>query len=311
MKITKKKIRGLKNNLPQSFIGQIFIPAIKLDLKDSRDKLLNLGFSENFEIGETLLPAPLGSITKFNALGKEIPDKTKPKETRYREIQWCWEQWAGRGHTKTVCDNRLVPYKRWQRMFFAPPSIELTISQNKDGVITLIVPKTTFSKEAEEDAVHKINLILEIFGICEILDEKQIPIIQTTKSLNWTILPPGRRPWASQKKLLQPLLDLVTDKRTNPVLQSRLEDVNSLGAEFTATGNQGFSGYVVFGFPSKNIYILESAFYGNAIYIFNEDWETLSKKTKAEILNTNLQLDRITHSGQKTNWLSKLGDLLK
>lgn len=311
MKITKKKILRLKNNLPQNFTGKIFIPAIILDLKDNKSKLLGLGFSEKFEVGETLLPAPLGPVTKFNALGKEIPDKTKPKETRYREIQWCWEQWAGRGHTKTICDNRLVPYKRWQRVFFAPPSVELTISQSKDGIITLVTPKTTFSKETEEDAVHKINLFLEIFGSCDILDENESPLVKTTKSLNWTILPLGKRPWVEQKKFLKPLLDLITDKRSIPVLQSRLEDVNSLNPEFSAIGNQGFNGYVIFGFPEKNIYVLESAFYGNAIYIFNENWEDLSKKSKAEIIQGNLQIDRITHTGERTNWLEKIQGLLK
>jgi len=310
MKIAKKKILKLNNNLPKSAFGKTFIPAVILNIDENKDKLSKLGFSENLEIGETLLPAPIGPTTRFNALGKEVPDKTKPKETRYREIEWCWEQWAGYGRTETVCDNRLVPYERWQRIFFAPPSIELTISQNKDGLITLTAPKSKFMKENESDAVHKINIFLEIFGVCEILDKNQVPLVKTTKSLNWTILPPGKRPWSEQKKFLKPLLDLITDKRSNPVLQSRLEDVNSLNPEFTAIGNQGFSGYVIFGFPKKNIYILESAFYGNAIYAFNDNWEDLSKKTKAEIIQGKLQIDRITHNGERTNWMERIKELL-
>lgn len=310
MKITKKRIHNLKNNLPINLLGKVIVPAIIFDITEDKNKILTLGFSEKMEIGETVLPRAIGPVSLFNSEGKEIPDKTKPKETKYREIQWCWKQWAGRGQTKTVCDFRLVPYERWQRNFITPPSIELTISKIEGNKIFITAPAITVSSH-KTSAVHIINLFLEIFGSCDILNENQAPIIKTTKTLNWTILPPGKRPWVEQKKLLQPLLDLIIDKRTKPVVQARLEDMNSLQPEFTAIGNQGFSGYVVFGFPNKNIYVLESAFYGNAIYIFNNDWEKTSKKTKAEILNAKLQVDRITHSGERINWLKKITDILK
>lgn len=311
MKIIKKRIRSLKKNLPQYLSDSFFIPSITLDINSSRNKFLQLGFSNNLNIGETLLPASIGPITRFNSLGRETPDKTKPKEIKYREIEWCWEQWAGYNRTKKVCDNRLVPYERWPRILYIPPSIQLTISKNENGIVTVVAPRTKYHKEYEKDAVHKINLFLEIFNMCEILDENQLPIIKTTKSLNWTILPLGKKPWLEQKNLLKPLLDLVTDNRSRPVVQSRLEDINSLNPEFTAIGNQGFSGYVIFGFPEKNIYILESAFYGNAIYVFNNKWEDLSKKTKAEIIQNNLQIDRITHNGKRVDWMDQVKKLLK
>ena len=73
-------------------------------------------------------------------------------------------------------------------------------------------------------------------------------------------------------------------------------------------GRGGFSGYVVFGFPEKNIYVLESAYTGNATYIFDERWEQLSKMTKAEILNEQLQTDRIIH---RVGWNRRIDDLLR
>lgn len=311
MKIIKKRIRTLENNLPRSLFGKVFIPAIIFDISTDREKIISLGFSERMEVGETILPAAVGSVSLFNSEGREIPDKTKPKETRYREIEWCWKQWAGYRQTETVCDFRLVPYKRWQRVVVDPPSVELSISKKVGNKIFISAPATSFSDETEKDAVHKINLLLELCGSCEILDDNQIPIMKVTKSLNWNILPQGKRPWIEQKKLLKPLLDLITDKRANPVIQSRFEDINRLNPEFTAIGNQGFNGYIVFGFPEKSTYVFESAFYGNAIYVFNEDWESLSKKTKAEILNAKLQIDRITHNGERANWLKRLGEILK
>lgn len=271
MKIIKKRIRRLGNNLPKNALDKVAIPGIILDGNADRARIVALGFSNGMEVGETILPTPVGPVSQFNSEGREVPNKTKPKETRYREIEWCWEQWAGYGQTKTVCDFRLVPYERWQRDFISPPSVELTISKKEGTKVYITVPPVALTEENEKSAVHAINLILEIFRSCEILDENQVPVVQTTRSLNWTILPPGRRPWSEQKKILQPLIDLVKDKRERPVVASRFEDINKLQPEFTASGNQGFSGYIVFGFPDKNVYILESAFYGNAIYIFNED----------------------------------------
>ena len=62
-----------------------------------------------------------------------------------------------------------------------------------------------------------------------------------------------------------------------------------------AIGKAGFSGYLIFGFTLRNLYICESAFYVNATYIFESNWEELSRMTKAEILNQELQKDRIIH----------------
>jgi hypothetical protein len=53
---------------------------------------------------------------------------------------------------------------------------------------------------------------------------------------------------------------------------------------------------VVFGFPEENIYVVESAFYGNATYVFRQDWEQLSQLTKAEIITGSLHTDRIIHT---------------
>ena len=62
------------------------------------------------------------------------------------------------------------------------------------------------------------------------------------------------------------------------------------------------------GFKEKNIYTLESLYYGNATYIFDERWEELSKKTKAEILNEKLQTDRVIH---RKSWDDKIKGWLK
>ena len=55
----------------------------------------------------------------------------------------------------------------------------------------------------------------------------------------------------------------------------------------------------VFGFTSKNLYILESALPNNATYVLQNNWETISQLSKAEILSQDLHSARIIHS---ENW---------
>ena len=75
--------------------------------------------------------------------------------------------------------------------------------------------------------------------------------------------------------------------------------INEYNPDFIAYGSSGFRGYIVFGFCKKNLFFLESIFPNNATYIFESDWEELSKLTKSEILNHNLQKGRLIHNA---NW---------
>lgn len=311
MKITKKRIRSVDNNFPKYLINTDIIIGVVLDVNINLEKIKSLGFTNSLNVGETVLPPLCGPISIFNSDGKKIPDKTKPKQIiKYIEREWCWKQWCGRGCTKEICESRPVPIKGYPQIVIAPPSFELIISKKDDDKIYITTTKVKLSKVNEKEISHKLNLVSEIFEHAEIFNEKQVPIIKNTIQLNWDILPKGVRSWDKQKILIKPFLDNIKDKRQKPVYDARFEDINNLKPDFTAIGRNGFNGYIIFGFLDKNIYILESAFYGNAIYIFSENWKELSKKTKAEIINNNLQIERITHNGEKINWLKKIKEVL-
>jgi hypothetical protein len=310
MKIQKKRIHSLQNNLPTSLQNKKFTPVVILDENKNKQKIVSLGFTNKMEVGETLLPTPTGSVTRFNSEGKSVPDKTKEKITKYYEFEWTHKEWAGRGRTREVTSSVIRPREVWQRDFTPPPSVCFSISKKEAGKIYITTGETKFSEQTEKDALHKINLLLETFGECEILNEDGFPLIKNIIRLNWNILPPGERPWEEQKKLLKPFLDQQKSDGVRPILEERLEEINNLKPDFTAMGMNGYQRYMVFGFRKQNIYILESAFYGNAIYVFENDWESLSKLTKAEILKNNLQIDRITHNGEKANWIERILKLI-
>lgn len=142
---------------------------------------------------------------------------------------------------------------------------------------------------------HSINILLEIFGECEILTKDLQPIAPLAiRRLNWEIFPPGAHPWERVKKSIEPIVERAKKGKQDVILR-RLEFMNQAVPELIAQGRGGFKGYIVFGFPRKNLYVLESLYYGNATYVFREDWESLSQLTKAEILDGNLQTGRLIH----------------
>lgn len=159
-----------------------------------------------------------------------------------------------------------------------------------------------------EIIIHSINLFLEIFGECQFFTEKLNEIINLPmKRLNWKILPQGIMPWTKLNEEIKPII-IKAPRGKQVVIKYRLENIHKYNPDFAAIGIGGFRGYIIMGFRHKNIYALESLYYGNATYISGEKWEELSKKTKAEVLNKGLQTDRIIH---REGWINKIDKLLK
>jgi hypothetical protein len=298
LKIRKTRIRSLKKYTP--FIQGKSV-VLSIDINKHLNKVRKIGFSKKLQEGETVLPLPIGTISSFNAEGKEKIRKDLPMETHYRQIEWTWKQWCGRGQTREITEVRDSPYEKYPREFIEPPSIELKLAKNK-----ITSPVFNYPKD-EQLMLHTINLFLEVFGECEILNENLEGILKTPeKSLKWAVLPQGEIPWDKVKRGLEPALKR-SSSQEKAVFQDRFDTINSYKPDFGAYGLAGFSGYVVFGFKKKNLYICESIWHGNAIYIFQEDWRKLSKKTKAEILRGNLHKERIIHY---SDWKDKIDELL-
>lgn len=305
MLIKKKRIRNLSSNLRPIQRGETLVLGVK-DLERFAGTLSEIGFTKALESGESVLPCPFGPVARFNAEGKYIKHTDQPMETAYTQIEWHWNEWHG---TDEVERSKIVdrPYKRYPRTFIPPPSIELRVAMTTNGEKLIIVPAIEYTEDNDEHILNVINLFLEIFGECQILKENLDEIIQaTTRRLNWRVLPRGRKPWVEIAEHVRSTIER-QPLGNQPVIKKRLETINQHGPDFVAIGQAGFSGYVIFGFPNKNRYVLESVNPNNATYVFDEDWEELSKKTKAEILNQNLQSDRIIH---RKSWFGRVKGLL-
>ena len=273
----------------------------------SEAKLKRIGFSNALKDGETVLPKPVGRASMFNAEGKYIVHKDRPMETAYRTVEWSWTEWHGRYDKVEKTDFRDVPYKRYPRTYVPAPSLELTLFTDTNGQKVVLTPLVKDWRTNEKELLHAVNLLLDIFGECTFFDEKREQIVNVPiRQLNWKVLPQGKHPFSEIREHLKDVLSRVKEGNRSFV-DHRLERVNSFEPEFTAVGQGGFTGYVIFGFPKKQIYVLESILYGNATYVLGEDWEKISKLTKAEILSDNLHIERIVHLRR---WFEKIRKLL-
>ncbi|WP_338472755.1 hypothetical protein R4Z10_08510 [Niallia sp. XMNu-256] len=112
-------------------------------------------------------------------------------------------------------------------------------------------------------------------------------------------------PWEHFKPKLTPLLEKAS-KGKKTIITERLETVSKYKPDFHAIGTNGYRGYIIFGFTKLNLYIFETAEYGNATYVFEGNWETLSQMTKAEIISDNLYKQRFIHLDGWANQIDSL-----
>jgi len=306
MIIQKTRIRKLPKELDRLPKNKVVRVGISIE-NVSRDDLRKVGFAVETAVGETILPDPdIGSVSRFNAEGKYLVHKDREKETAYRQIEWSWKQWRGRYDYEERTEIRDVPYLRYPRTFFSPPSVEMSVTTDVRGNLVLVTPECKIGEG--DELVHQINLFLEAFGMCQVfLDDLSALVLARQVKLNWTVLPPGKTPWENLKPSLKEMVSRAQGK-TQAVIEHRLEEINAYEPDFVAVGKAGFSGYVIFGFEELELYVMESIYLGNATYIFESQWEKLSQLTKAEILDQSLHFARIIH---RQGWESEIRSLLR
>jgi hypothetical protein len=305
MRIEKTRVLNLDRNLAPVPKGTEVVVALE-DVQRFEDTLVQAGFTKELEVGEQVLPtSDFGPVSRYNALGKHLVHRDQPMETAYRVSEWHWKEWHGKDRIER---SKLVdvPYQRYPRTFFDPPSIELQVVASPNEQKVIAAPAIIYTDENEDRLKHTINLYLEMFRECTIFTAELKHIVRASvKRLNWTILPPGKWPWQKLRKHVEPIVKRAPRGKQS-VIWRRLEVMNSYEPEFRAVGRGGFTGYIIFGFPDRNLFICESVHVDNATYVFDERWEELSKMTKAQILNQDLQKERIIHRSKWEQHIEQL-----
>lgn len=301
MKIIKKRVNNVENYITTVRTGEEFHIAFR-DFNNQIARIRTLGFSENPQVGEQILPTIVGPVSRFNSNGRLNIRRDLPKEEFWMERYWKRRDWQGNETEEIIYIRR----ERYPRELVPPPSEELLIDSYEQS--NIVVSRAFVKNEESYPAIkHVINLFLELFGECDLIREDYAPFLyENVTRLNWKIFPRGEYPWETVREIAQERI--ARQPRGNrPVIAQRLEKITAHTPNFVAVGQGGFYDYVVFGFPAKEIYILESIKSGNATYVFDNNWEALSQMTKADILNNQLQRERIFH---RPGWETRINELL-
>ena len=254
--------------------------------------------------GDTILPAVLGPVSRFNAEGRWIVHRNQPKEPRYiRTTFWQWQTWDGEQHE----DFKDIYRDCYPRELLKPPSVQLTY-RVLPGRRLLVSPLLVNQAESRDHNKHVINLFLELFGSCVLAGEDlAIPPTIRTRQVNWRFLPPGRYPWDNLKDHLNKMLR-ATASGTHLVIMDRQETITRYAPDELYVGKGGFADYIAYVFKSRGLVIMESIRRDNALYAFGEAWEQCSKLTKAEVINNRLHRERIIHTA---GWKARLQRVLE
>lgn len=261
----RKSVRTVDKYLVGFEMGET-LQIVLTDIDSFKQKLTLMGFSADLPVGEKLLPPAFGSVSDYNANGKYELLKDLPKEKFYisqtREIK----DWHGNYHSVFPS----IEYKRYQRRLIDAPSQEISIAVDTNNEKVISSEQIELNIDSKETIKHIINLFLELFGECNIVDNDYFTRVKTKiNRVNWNILPQGEIPWEKAKSKIIDLLEKTNIESKEDTLD-RFEYISRFSPDFMAIGNGGFNDYVVFGFNDKNLYVLENSFAGNATYIFNE-----------------------------------------
>lgn len=299
MLIIKKRINIIDGYIAPFKNEDGLYVATEINTTVLEQSLKAIGFPSIVFTGVKLIPRGIGPVTKFNAEGRDIPLKYLPMETYYRDAYI--KDWHGDYHYVDI------PGERYQREHIGAPCQEISLITigGKNYAISDLLPNT---QEGKEQIKHVVNLFLEIFGICEILDKNKCPEVATAKlkRANWQILPEGEIVWERVNQIAGNIQD--SNELVGQLQKYRFKTIIKYKPDLVYYGNGGFHGYLVFVFKKKKLVLMENMIYGNATYVFGDNWAELSKLSKAEIIKQNLQERRLVH---RESWPYQISVLLK
>lgn len=293
----KTRVRKIPANIPTQKEFVLVMPASSVSSAIQAKYGL-----DNLKVGQSFLPKGCHPSSRFNAHGRFILLKDKPKENRYiNTIEWEWEQWAPGGGTETKSDFKDIFKECYQREEIPPPSLFISLIEYKGSNYFSLEPLTRDGGN-DQDILHGVNLFLEIFGGYEIIVDGEISNTKV-ENVSWRLLPPGEQPFEKLEEHIDK--ELGKSPRTQPVIKERQNFINNFNPHKIFVGQGGFHDYVAYDFGE--VVILESIKMGNALYAFPSDWEEISKLSKKEIIQNGLAKERIIH---KKGWKEKVSEVL-
>lgn len=297
--IKQRRVNKIEKYLRDIPIGEKVYIAIKNITLEELNELRNQNLKP-IEKEKIYVPEDIGPTTRFNLYGKEVVIKNLEKVPRLINRNYNIKDWHGNWHSGVASYSKYC----FPRQIVPPPVIEIIYTNN------MVVSKGIENRKDNYSLIrHTINLFLEIFGQCEILDlnyEGSFLNDVKIERVPWRILPEGEYPWEKVKKHYDIYIDPKVKLSDRETIKSRHKLISNYVPDRLIIGEDEFSGYLVYVFTKKNLSVFESYILNNATYIFGSNYETYSKLTKSEIIRGKLCNKRIIHS---KNWSNEIKNL--
>jgi hypothetical protein len=264
----------------------------------SEGKLSHLGVAltdKGLELPDSVLPPfDKGKYSRMNIEGQEVIRNDLPKETHYHAVEA--PDWKGYG-THTVN----LPHEQYPRDFIPPQETEIVVRCRdtrpslRNYIIAFRVNEVLDRTgiDFEKRLLVNLNLLQENVGHCGV-EAAESSISEYARSLNvsWEILPPGTRDEVIER-LFRGKTPTAQDAK---VAAERYDFFMSLSPQRLVFGTSGFRRY--FGaLIEENLVVFENIQYGNAIYVLLSNWESLSRRSRVELLSGKYGTDfsRVIH----------------
>ena len=153
----------------------------------------------------------------------------------------------------------------------------------------------------EQELLYNLNLLQENVGAADIFQSTTtLAEYAATVRVDWQLLPPGSvdEVFAAMTAGKQQI-----SAEQAATMKQRLQVMSRLKPEAFVTGTEGFLRYfgAMFG---DDFVVFENLQYGNAIYVMYENWQSLSQRSRVELLaGDSNSFDRIIH---KEGWVEQL-----
>lgn len=285
-----------------------------LDVTDIRaGKFEHLGIrleGDAVVCGEAVLPEPSnGRWSKYNIQGREVVRKDRPKHSKHIG-GWTVPYFGdySRGSRVVSLDIDVYPREIWYRKSLR---ILIDASEPAHGKVKIAfrVDRVFDRNDLDEKDLHLA---------CSLLRENtrsDASIVSTKTSVSdwleaqrveWEFLPVGTIGPREFSDIAR-RLGIQGSHPNYGRMQERYDVAAAMKPAEIVVGIGEFSRY--FGFKFRDdLVALESLDYGNALYLMYDDWLTLSKRTRVDLLaDTDVNYDRVIHSG---SWAERLRRLL-
>ncbi len=302
------KVKGLKtDNLVVACVKKISAA----DISGAKYSHLNISLEANkpLFLSAVVPNAEVGRYSRANVEGKEIVRNDLPMVSK----DFTWEvpdygDWSLGSHDITISRDVYI------RDFIAPKELALTIELIGEEIRAtgnLFVFKFSIDEDLnrtvagfEESLLFNLNLLQENVGNIDVFaSDAKLSDYLTTVFLDWEILPPGE---GSLNKIISGIGPRTPEIREK--LIGRYKLLNKLNPIAYISGTCGFRRYFGALF-THNLVVFENLEFGNAIYVMFEDWASLSKLSRLELLSSHRQgFERIVH---RHGWEKMLIKLMK